>query len=175
VSGTELSVRPVEASEYEAVGRLTVDVYAAILGDQLGPAYAEELLQVAHRAEHAVVLVAVQPDGGIVGSVTYVPGPGGPYAEFPDGNEAGIRMLAVWPYGQRQGVGTALVEACLALARRDGRERVSLHTTPAMVAAQRFYQRLGFRRAPERDWEPRPGLLLLGYVLELDAVPAPGA
>jgi hypothetical protein len=38
-----------------------------------------------------------------------------------------------------------------------------------MTSAQRLYERLGFRRDPEHDWSPVPGLLLVGYVLELDA------
>jgi hypothetical protein len=37
-----------------------------------------------------------------------------------------------------------------------------------MYAAHRIYDRLGFVRTPERDWEPVPGLVsLLTYALEL--------
>jgi ribosomal protein S18 acetylase RimI-like enzyme len=64
-------------------------------------------------------------------------------------------------------VGTALVLACMEEARRAGKARISLHTTLAMTGAQRLYERLGFQRAPERDWVPEPGVQLLGYVLEL--------
>jgi hypothetical protein len=38
-----------------------------------------------------------------------------------------------------------------------------------MTGAQRLYERLGFRRAPDHDWSPALGILLLGYVLDLDA------
>ena len=111
------------------------------------------------------MLVAADGDH-IVGTVTYVPARS-PYAEFDDDDAVGIRMLAVHPTAQRLGVGRALVEECLRLARAQGRARVVLHTTPWMTTAQRLYERLGFERAPERDWRPRPEVQLIGYVLEL--------
>jgi hypothetical protein len=38
-----------------------------------------------------------------------------------------------------------------------------------MLAAHRLYERLGFVRAAERDWRPRPDMefLLRAYLLEL--------
>jgi len=36
-----------------------------------------------------------------------------------------------------------------------------------MLAAHRIYERMGFVRTPDRDWEPIPGLPLLTYALEL--------
>lgn len=160
-------IRPVAAAEHGAVARMTVDVYALALGEVLTDDYRVILSAVDDRAASALVLVAVDPaDGAILGSITYVPGPG-PYAEFESPDEAGLRMLVVAPEAQRRGVGTALVRACIDEARRAGKARVSLHTTPAMTGAQRLYEGLGFRRAPERDWVPEPGVQLLGYVLDL--------
>ena len=40
-----------------------------------------------------------------------------------------------------------------------------LSTDPRMTAAHRLYERLGFRRLPERDWTPVPGIDLLVYAL----------
>jgi hypothetical protein len=37
-----------------------------------------------------------------------------------------------------------------------------------MRVAHRVYERLGFRRAPERDWSPVPGIELLAFVLALE-------
>ena len=39
--------------------------------------------------------------------------------------------------------------------------------------AHRIYQRVGFRRAPERDWSPVPGMDLLAFTLALLADGAP--
>lgn len=163
-----VTVRPVTPDEYGAVAELTVSVYGEILGDILSEEYAAELSAVAHRAQEASVLVALDEAGRLVGSVTYVPGPGGPYAEFEGDDEVGVRMLVVDRAAQRQGVGTALMAHCLARARAEGRARMSLHTTAQMAAARRFYEGLGFRRAPERDIQ-LPDVVLLAYVLELDA------
>jgi hypothetical protein len=36
-----------------------------------------------------------------------------------------------------------------------------------MRAAHAIYERLGFTRAPERDWSPLPGVRLLAFTLSL--------
>ena len=161
-----VEVRPAAPGDYERVGRLTVAAYAALPGRPVGAAYEEELRAVARRAAGAVVLVAVE-DGQVRGAVTYVPDPDSPWAEGLLEGEASVRMLAVDPAAQGRGAGTALLEACVDLARVSGRARVVLHSTPWMTAAHRLYRRLGFRRAPERDWQPLPHVPLLGFVLEV--------
>jgi GNAT superfamily N-acetyltransferase len=155
-------VRPVLPVEHRAVAELTVSVYTDVIGHLLSEEYLTVLSDVSRRAREAVVLVAVAPSGRLLGSVTYVPGLG-PYAEFDGADEAGIRMLVVDPGVQRRGVGTALVQACIDRARGAGRSRIALHTVEEMAGAQRLYRRLGFRRMPERDLEPEPGVMLLGY------------
>ena len=85
-------------------------------------------------------------------------------------------MLAVDPAAQGRGVGRALVLACIDRARADRRSRLVLLTRPLMRSAHGLYTGLGFRRAPARDWEPEPGLELLGFELDLDpAIDPPGA
>lgn len=42
-----------------------------------------------------------------------------------------------------------------------------ISTDPRMQAAHRLYGRMGFVRAPERDWSPNDGVELLAYVREL--------
>ena len=159
-----LEIRAVEPSEAAALGEVTVAAYASAPGFSADDAYFADLADVARRAEVARVLVAVD-DGAVVGGVTYVPRPG-PYAEFDDPEGAGIRMLAVAPHAQNRGVGKALVRECATRARAEGRARLWLHTTPELAVAQRMYEREGFRRAPEHDWQG-DGYRLLGYVLDL--------
>ncbi len=61
----------------------------------------------------------------------------------------------------------ALVQACVQVARRAGKEAATLHTTEQMVAAQRIYPALGFRRDPSRDMELHPDLVLQAFRLPL--------
>ena len=164
-------MRPVRAEERGAVGRLVVEAYRALPGGRLSGAYASFLVDTGWReAEGGQVLVA-QRDGRLVGTVTYVDGPG-PLAEFDDPRTAGIRALAVAPEAQGSGVGGRLVRACLDLAWHAGRARVSLYTAPWMQNAARIYDRLGFVRAPSLDHEASADIQLLAYVLDLDAVRA---
>ena len=157
-----MEIRPAEPSEYAAIGDLLVASYGAIEGFTVDGTLADELRDLGTRARDSLVLVAITA-GRIVGTITYVPGTTSRAAEFEDPAGAGIRMLAVDPAVRRGGVGDALSRACLAEASRAGRTTVYLHTTQWMTGAQSLYEALGFVRDPTLDWEPEPGLLLLGY------------
>jgi ribosomal protein S18 acetylase RimI-like enzyme len=158
-----LEVRVALPSEYAEVGDLVADTYVA--DGYVGDDYAAILRDVAGRAPTTTVLAALL-DGRIVGSATLAVA-GSPYAEDVPEGTAVIRMVATDKAARGQGVGTALVEACLTVAQEAGCTVVRLSTQPTMAAAQRMYERLGFTRTPERDWDPVPGLTLLTYVLPL--------
>jgi predicted N-acetyltransferase YhbS len=164
-----VEIRAVRPDEYEILGRLTEVAYTSVDGYEAEPEYLVQLRDIAGRAEAAATAVLVAVDGGrVVGGVTYVADPSSPMAEHDEANVAGIRMLAVDPGAQGRGIGEALTRACLDRARAEGRTAVVLHSTPWMHTAHRLYGRLGFERDPALDWEPVPGLTLLGYRLDLD-------
>jgi ribosomal protein S18 acetylase RimI-like enzyme len=151
----------------ERLGEIVVAAYEAIGALEGDDEYVPELRDVSRRVREAVVFAALDDaDGTPLGCVTYVPGPESPLAEHLRDGEASIRMLAVDPAAQGRGIGTALVEACVARARADGRRAIFLHSLPVMSGAQRIYDAFGFRRVPERDWV-FPDFLLMGFVLEL--------
>jgi ribosomal protein S18 acetylase RimI-like enzyme len=65
---------------------------------------------------------------------------------------AEIKNMAVAPSHQGRGVGRALVEAAVALARAERRSTLVVSTAAADTGNLRFYQRVGFRmRSVERD------------------------
>jgi GNAT superfamily N-acetyltransferase len=165
-----MEVRLVRPGEFEALGKLTVAAYARVDPRTVGEgeqAYADELADVGRRAADADVLVAVDPERGVLGGVTYVPGPASSSAEFDGDDTAGIRMLAVSADAQGQGVGEALVRACIDRAVAAGKRHIALHSTDRMATAHRLYQRLGFVRDESTDWEPVPDLVLRGFRLDL--------
>lgn len=165
-----MEIRLGRPEEFAAIGDLTADAYDAIDPQGLDE-YAGELRDVAGRAASADVLVAVDGAGTLLGAVTYVPGPESAMAEFTEPDAASIRMLAVAQAAQGQGVGRALVEACVDRARAAGRGQVLLHTTDWMTTAHRLYSRLGFERDPSMDWhapESEGDFWLRGFRLRLD-------
>jgi ribosomal protein S18 acetylase RimI-like enzyme len=167
----DITIRRATPDEYATLGEITAQAY---LGDGLldfgeNDDYFDELRDVAKRAAAAEVLVAVA-DGRVLGGVTFVPA-GGLMADIARAGEAEIRMLAVAPEARGRGVGEALVRACLEQARAvEGCVRLVLSTQRAMHTAHRIYERLGFTRTPERDWNPLPDLpdlTLITYELTL--------
>jgi GNAT superfamily N-acetyltransferase len=164
VKGVE--IRPVRPEEHTELADITVAAYLGI--GHVDDEYEPELRDIAGRVAGADVFVAVDDDGRLLGGVTYVPDRASPYAEFDAEHAAGIRMLAVRPEAQGQGVGEALTAECLRKARSDDRREVILHSGLSMKAAHQLYEKLGFARDPNLDWWPTAGIELLGYRMHLD-------
>ncbi|MGW7257154.1 GNAT family N-acetyltransferase [Streptomyces sp. NPDC054834] len=155
----DIRIREAKPAEYAALGDITARAYLddGLLDYGEGDEYLPVLKDVAKRAAAAEVLVAVR-DGKLLGGVTYVPD-GGPMADIAGPGEAEIRALAVEHGARGQGVGEALVRACIDRARAtEGRTHVVLSSQRSMHTAHRLYERLGFVRTPERDWNPVPHL-----------------
>ncbi|WP_346056534.1 GNAT family N-acetyltransferase [Amycolatopsis dongchuanensis] len=161
-----VTVRAARPEEYAEVGALTLAAYEAdglLVAD---PDYAHELADAASRASHADLLVAVTEAGELLGTVTVVT-PGTPLAEISREGEVEFRMLATAPHARGRGVGEALTRAVLARARELGARRVVMSSLDSMKSAHRLYERLGFKRLPERDWEPVAGFWLRAYSVDL--------
>ena len=156
-----LEIRHAQAAEFPRLADLCVAAYAPfVAGDH---SYVAELRDVARRAADAELLVAAA-DGRALGTVTFVPD-GGPLGQIARPHEAEFRMLAVEPSAHGRGVGTALLRRVLDDSRRHGRAGVVCSSLKEMRAAHRIYQRLGFGRAPQRDWSLAPGVELLAFAL----------
>ena len=167
-------IRPARPEEYDEIGELAVRVYLGEGYTRAGAPYLAVLRDAATRAEKAELVVAVDEQDRILGTVTYA-GQGSPYSEHVSSAEEGsFRMLVVDPAARRCGVGLALVRWCVERARESGVRSLRLSTLPEMAAAGRLYLRLGFVRTPERDWSPQPDVKLITYALEVGrAAPTP--
>ncbi|MGN2251340.1 GNAT family N-acetyltransferase [Frateuria sp. GZRe14] len=157
---TGVRIREARPGEFDALGRLLVDVYARLEGfpgPDEQPRYYALLANIGEftRKPRAQLLVALDADDRLLGGVVYFGdmahyGSGGSAGTLPDAS--GIRLLGVAPAARGLGVGRALTEACIQRARERGHARVVLHTTRAMQVAWGMYERLGFERAPELDF-----------------------
>jgi ribosomal protein S18 acetylase RimI-like enzyme len=159
-----MRVREAFPDEHERLGELCVRAYRSL--GAVSDTYAARLRDVGGRAQTARVLAAVQDGSPPLGCVTLILD-GGPWRELATDDEGEFRMLAVDPEVQGRGAGAALVRACIDEARAAGRARLVLSSATDMTAAHRLYERLGFSRAPERDWKPAPHVQLLAYELSL--------
>lgn len=159
-----IEIRDATAEEHAEAGRVTADAYREFVGpgEQAWEDYLAEIADVEGRADRTTVVLAL--DGGrIVGSATLElvdrVEPDDDPALHPQ--EAHIRMLGVHPGARRRGVARALMDACIARARSEGKTYMTLHTTPRMTDAQRMYEALGFTRLDDRVFPD--GFVLLTY------------
>ena len=160
-------IRRAHDGELEAAGDVVADAYRGMPGMDAGHGYLDVVRDARGRARDVEVLVAVDAGGVVLGSVSYVSDHASPYAELELEGESGFRMLGVRAAARGRGVGRALVEACVERARADRRRGVAISTDPRWTDSHRVYERVGFQRAEERDFEPVPGVFLWAYVLEL--------
>ncbi len=166
-------VRDAWPGELAEVGEIRLLAYQA--GGHMSPdsEYAPVLRALGAAGEGKVLVAVADPGGGrILGTVMLQYWPDGGQVVVGRG-EAEIRALAVSPEGQGQGTGRALLRAAIERAARAGVRHLVLLTQPDMRAAQHLYQQAGFRRLPDRDWSPHPGLMLLAYGLALPTDPGP--
>lgn len=149
------AIRPATARDIDALRSVIAranEGHRGAVRDGLFEAYLASALDVAARLEAGQVLVA-EVDGRIVGTITFYTDANdeGMPSRFPS-NTAGIRATAVDPSARGQGLGRALVDACIQRAADAGLSSIALHTADFMVAAVAVYEKADFRRAPEYDY-----------------------
>jgi GNAT superfamily N-acetyltransferase len=170
---TELLIRDARAEDQAAIRDVTLlayQEYAAVMMQSGWERYRQNILATLADAKLAEQIVAEQ-DGALVGTVLLFPAHRP--LEAPDGTSftltwPEIRLLAVAPAARGRGVGAALMNECLRRSRRSGAEAVTLHTTDMMAVAMSMYERMGFVRAPELDFEPAPGFTIKGFRYRFD-------
>ncbi|MBV6700050.1 GNAT family N-acetyltransferase [Kitasatospora aureofaciens] len=161
----DILIRRARPEDLDDAGRITVEAFVGDGHTAPGSSYVEHLRDADRRAREAELLVAVDAaEGQVLGCVTFAVG-GTEWADIATPQEGEIRMLATAAAARGRGVGEALVRAAVARSRELGLAGMAFSTRPRMTAAHRIYERLGFRRTPERDWAPYPGMDLMVYSL----------
>jgi ribosomal protein S18 acetylase RimI-like enzyme/catechol 2,3-dioxygenase-like lactoylglutathione lyase family enzyme len=159
-----VDVRAATPVEYAAAGDLIARVF---VGAGWSPAEATDTLRdVESRLGGAELLVAVDAQCPVVVGTVYLVTAASPHHDVAGSGEAEVGLLAVEPAVRGRRIGEALLVELLRRARARGLVRAVLSTQPTMPSAHRLYERLGFRRAPERDWARR-GVSRLVFTLDL--------
>jgi ribosomal protein S18 acetylase RimI-like enzyme len=155
-------IRDAHQDELAEVGELRIAAYRA--DGFLAPdsRYASRLRELGADGSGPVLVAVDGEPERLVGTVMLQHWPhAGDVVSGPD--EAEIRALAVRPELRGAGVGRALLAAVIDRAAAAGLRTLVLLTQPEMKAAHHLYEEAGFRRLPQRDWSPEPGVTLLAY------------
>ena len=163
-----LSVRDARADERDAIRDLTLAAYEEYTVQHFWAGFRRALLATLDTEEGSVERIVAERAGTLVGSVWLYPPQVKAYVHGPvSANWLELRLMAVAPSARGQGIGAALLRECERRARHSGATTLGLHTHDAMQAAVRLYERAGFVRAPELDFQPPSGVLVKGYRLSL--------
>jgi GNAT superfamily N-acetyltransferase len=118
---------------------------------------------------HGVELLVADLDGEIIGSVALFPAEIDAYEghvevlDYPE-----IRMLAVAQRTRKKGVASALINECITRAKASGSTYIGLHTADFMRDAMRLYERMGFERIPQFDFQPaNDGIIVKAFRLSI--------
>jgi GNAT superfamily N-acetyltransferase len=160
--------REARREDRASIVALTLSAYAEY-EEHLAPenfaAYMDDIRRTLQEDNRPTYLLGEENDRLAVSALLYPPGCQ-IYSDLPAGAEsAELRLLAVSPDCRRSGYGRTMVEECIRRARTLGAQGLSLHTSDIMQGAMALYETMGFRRAHELDFSPRPGLLIKGYLL----------
>jgi ribosomal protein S18 acetylase RimI-like enzyme len=136
-------VRTVTDELVEAFGRLLPQ-----LSGNAVPLDAESLTRLVQWQGNQVLAAWV--DGRILGVLTLVMFP------IPTGLRAWIEDVVVDETGRGRGIGAALTEEAIRLARAAGARTVDLTSRPSRAAANRLYERLGFQLRDSKVYRYTP-------------------
>jgi ribosomal protein S18 acetylase RimI-like enzyme len=143
----DLTVRRAEVADAEAIAQLLHDFNSEFDDPTPGPrVLAERVRRLLADGEIRVLLGGSTPDGLAV--LRFRP------ALWADALDCYLEELYVVPDRRGQGLGRALMEAAIELARREGAAHMDLGTSEDDVAARALYERLGFSNREGRTDGP---------------------
>jgi len=147
-------VRDAVPADYPAIREVVIAAYrqyADLLTLDIFSPYLADVLDLDKHARHGRLFV-VEVDGWVCGFGAFYPDATVQDLGWPAGWASG-RALAVHPAARGHGVARTLLATCERLAREAGAPVFAFHTASFMTKAIALYERLGYRRAPEFDFD----------------------
>jgi GNAT superfamily N-acetyltransferase len=147
-------VRDAAPADYPAIRAVVIAAYrqyADLIARDIFSPYLADLLDLERHARHGRLLV-VEADEQIRGSAAFYPDASVQGFGWPVG-WAGGRALAVHPAARGHAIARVLIATMERLARDSGAPVFAFHTVSFMTSAMAWYERLGYRRAPEFDFD----------------------
>jgi GNAT superfamily N-acetyltransferase len=172
-SPMSVTVSQAQPKDHTTIGKLMVEVYSNLKGfpsPKEQPKYYDTLGNIGEfTKKESVELLVAKKEDEIVGAVVYIGdmkdyGSGGIATQQKDA--AGFRLLAVSQKARGLGVGRLLSMACIEKAKESGLKEMIIHTTESMKVAWDMYERIGFQRSEDLDFE-QSGLPVFGFRLGL--------
>ena len=115
--------------------------------------------------DESVQRIVVEIDHKIVGSVLICQPNNRKFgkAEFQNPYPE-VRLLGILPECRSTGIASLLINECEDRIKSAGYAAITLHTTVLMQTAKAMYERCGYVRFAEIDFDPVPGFTVWGYI-----------
>ena len=147
-------VRDAVPADYPAIRDVVIAAYrqyAELVARDVFFPYLVDVLDLEKHARHGRLIV-VEAAGWVCGFAAFYPDASVQGVGWPPGWASG-RGLAIHPAVRGHGAGRALIATLESLAREAGAPVFAFHTSSFMTSAIAWYERLGYRRAPEFDFD----------------------
>ena len=147
-------VRDAVPADYPAIRGVVIAAYrqyADLIARDIFSPYLADVLDLERHASHGRLLV-VEADDQVRGFAAFYPDASVQGFGWPPGWASG-RALSVHPAARGLGVARVLLASCERLAQDSGAPIFAFHTASFMTSAIALYERLGYHRAPEFDFD----------------------
>jgi predicted N-acetyltransferase YhbS len=164
-------IREAQQDEFAEIGNLLVEAFETTYAVRkpeyvVSAARAQELRGVPARSKDGLVLVAINGDHEIVGTMTLFLPPSASCDAW-HGDYSEMRFLAVPPRRQGQGIGEKLMAKAVELTRTRSLKGICIRVRTGLEKLEAYYCRFGFVRDPRGDESKPGGIELLGYRLSI--------